>query len=742
MARVFLTDFGLAKDTVTGSRYTRTGTTLGTPAYMSPEQARGELAALTPASDVWALGCVLYECMAGRRAFDGDTPAAVIAAVLTGVPEPIAGVSVGVRDVVRHCLTRASGRRPPRAAALRDDLDRCLKGRAPVATRQRRRRRLRQVVVAAASLVALAALAALARRDGPPIAPAGDADRLAAEAADHERSDPARAAALLGHALAIEPARPEWRLRHGFVLWIAGEPARARESWAAIDPAARERPRADLCALITRVFHDPTQPSLLGLDEELRRLSRGAGPEARVAAAMVLCSDSHRRWEDALALLDPVEGWEAALWRAFARAQQPDHDRRACIVDYTQVLATGLPFPWVHYERARELHLLGQFADALADDDRALALAPHWVRVRQNRGITLRELGRLDEAAADLTAWLQVAPDDFVALGELALIASQRQEHRRAVELCDRALATKAPTDPGISHVLHIRGAARRRLGDVDGGMADIVRSFGLDPTCRVARYERGRAFAESGRLDEARQDFEALLAEDPEHTPARVDLAALLSTLGRDDEALVHIERALAANPRFVPALVARGVMHARHREFVPALARLTDALEIGGPDAKQLVLRAQVHADLGDKVRAFADYDAAVGLDPTLAGAWYGRATTSPGHRSATETIQDVARAVDLAPREFRFRATLVAYLDARGELDQALQVAEAGVALMPSAPLAWFSLGVTHRRRLEWPQAAVAFERGLALGPPADLVDRFRTLARECRATADGR
>jgi len=49
--RVFLTDFGLAKNTATGSRYTRSGETLGTPAYMSPEQARGELAELAPATD-------------------------------------------------------------------------------------------------------------------------------------------------------------------------------------------------------------------------------------------------------------------------------------------------------------------------------------------------------------------------------------------------------------------------------------------------------------------------------------------------------------------------------------------------------------------------------------------------------------------------------------------------------------------------------------------------------------------
>ena len=66
---VYLTDFGLAKNVSTGSRHTRTGQTLGTPAYMSPELARGEFRALTPASDVFALGALLYELLAGGPAF-------------------------------------------------------------------------------------------------------------------------------------------------------------------------------------------------------------------------------------------------------------------------------------------------------------------------------------------------------------------------------------------------------------------------------------------------------------------------------------------------------------------------------------------------------------------------------------------------------------------------------------------------------------------------------------------------
>jgi eukaryotic-like serine/threonine-protein kinase len=94
-------DFGIARSlTPTGSRLTETGLTLGTPAYMSPEQASGE-SDIGALSDIYSLGIVLYEMLAGEPPFTGPTPAAVIAKRFTGtapdvrqarptVPEPIA----------------------------------------------------------------------------------------------------------------------------------------------------------------------------------------------------------------------------------------------------------------------------------------------------------------------------------------------------------------------------------------------------------------------------------------------------------------------------------------------------------------------------------------------------------------------------------------------------------------------------------------------------------------------------
>ncbi len=90
-ALAMLIDFGVARMSDAVRALTRTGATIGTPGYMSPEQARGEHA-LTPAADVFGLGCLLYECITGRPAFSGTLAAAVLAKVLFAEPPAIASI--------------------------------------------------------------------------------------------------------------------------------------------------------------------------------------------------------------------------------------------------------------------------------------------------------------------------------------------------------------------------------------------------------------------------------------------------------------------------------------------------------------------------------------------------------------------------------------------------------------------------------------------------------------------------
>jgi tRNA A-37 threonylcarbamoyl transferase component Bud32 len=127
-----VTDFGLAKRVDSGDSLTHTNAVIGTPAYMPPEQAAGESKSVTTLADVYSLGAVLYELLAGRPPFTGETPFAIAQQVLVRPPDPPSRVNPAadkdLEAVCLKCLEKDSAARYPSAEALAEDLDRWTRG--------------------------------------------------------------------------------------------------------------------------------------------------------------------------------------------------------------------------------------------------------------------------------------------------------------------------------------------------------------------------------------------------------------------------------------------------------------------------------------------------------------------------------------------------------------------------------------------------------------------------------------
>ncbi len=178
-------DFGLARRAEGGSG-TVTGTVMGTPAYMAPEQARGQKD-VGPPADIYALGAILYECLTGRPPFQGSSTHDLLLRVVAEEPPAPSRIEPAADRVLEaiclKCLEKDPARRYGSARQMGDELRRFLAGERPTAgsPARRRGRRWLAAVLAALLLAGLLAagwlvpgLAGLVRPGGTGVPPAGE----------------------------------------------------------------------------------------------------------------------------------------------------------------------------------------------------------------------------------------------------------------------------------------------------------------------------------------------------------------------------------------------------------------------------------------------------------------------------------------------------------------------------------------------------------------------------------------
>jgi eukaryotic-like serine/threonine-protein kinase len=140
---VKILDFGIARLERRGAPPTQTGTTIGTPGYMAPEQARGDRI-VDARADVFALGCVLFECLCGRPAFLGEHPLAVLAKIVLEDPPRLSELAIeappALEALLARMLAKDRGERPSDGHAVAAELlalDAAVEGAVPLSERPR-----------------------------------------------------------------------------------------------------------------------------------------------------------------------------------------------------------------------------------------------------------------------------------------------------------------------------------------------------------------------------------------------------------------------------------------------------------------------------------------------------------------------------------------------------------------------------------------------------------------------------
>ena len=550
-----LLDFGLAKvlgEVAEGSaletaeQLTRAGSTLGTVAYMSPEQARGE--PLDARTDLFSLGVVLYEMATGRLPFEGKSTAEIFKGVLADAPPSPTSVNAEVppelERIILKALEKDRALRYQHASEMRADLKRLLRdtasGRAPLAGGARVAPALpsRRALVVAGAVVAALALALggvwLARRGGGPAAPptgASVSKRLAVLPFENvgAAEDEYFADGM------TDEVRSKLAGLSGLSVIASGSASQYKATTKPPEQIARELGVGFL--LIAKVrWQKAGKATRIRLTSELVEVAGGGAPTTR--------------WQEAIeADLEDVFRVQGEIATKVAQALEvalSGKERGQLTAPPTSNLAAYDAYLKGLEIEKRSLRARG----ALPHYERAVALDPGfaqaWARLSMRRSwnYTSPEEGEAARTAAARA--LELAPRMPEAYRALAVYYNRvSHDPEKSLEAAARGLSL-APDDAGL---LLQQAAIERQLGRWDDALAHLGRARKQDPRSFQVEMVLGATLLWLRRTGEAREAIDRGLALAPAHLNL-IHLKAMTSLQAGD---LAGARAVLAAVPKEV---------------------------------------------------------------------------------------------------------------------------------------------------------------------------------------------
>ena len=581
--RVKVLDFGIASlhepevqaagpDASEVSTITAAGSLLGTIGYMAPEQVRGEAA--DARSDVFALGCVLYEMLTGERSFRRATPAETLAAVLHDEPPPpttlTPDIPAGIGRVVMRCLEKEPGERFQSAADVAFALRAAegSRGHRPVARRGRRfDRRFVAAAILGAAVVVAAGLAWRHISFAPPALP--EQKHVAVMRFQGSGGNPELQSLADGLTESVTSGMELLEEQTRGDLWVV--PARSSVQPEVQTPEGMYR-NYDVTVAIT---------GSLGMEGKAIRL--------RLEVLDPVTQSLLRRTviEDSLGNVSAFQGEPVA-----AAARMLDLQLSQESLDRLSATGTTMGSALEHYLRGcgalRRAADQGTVTSAISDLRKSVEIDPLFAAARLSLARAHLARFELQKEASDLEEGLSSAEEagrTGASRFEVARVMADLHAASGDVERAAKVLGDVLSTEGGSAEAFLELGQLCQKLGRLGDAERAYQRAIYLRNGFWPAHHRLGRLYQIQNRNDAAVAQFRTVVDLAPLNILGYNNLGASYYFLGRYEDAQRAWERSSEVQPNYV-ALSNLGALHFQESRFADAAKLFEQALALRDDD------------------------------------------------------------------------------------------------------------------------------------------------------------